>query len=405
MLTMSRYAFSLFDIAIQALPPKVRGKFVTNSAIIKLLVGNGGLRCGGERIKAAGFEGKWTASVEATPPGETELVAQLMNSLALMKREQDGFPSAYIPAHEWRCLLEDQWKRPLQYTRDHDVAKMASFLRNFFRNEGLSGFWGQSNMFEQFQLKDSLWDLRGEYVMYLEMEVLNEFLPDWDVADLAAPEVGNPWGYKVRGSLLYEPVFTYFLQAEYINRLVQCAARPVVLEIGGGFGGLASHLLKRNPSLRYVGLDLPENVVIQSYYLSCVFPELKVYVHNEDFISLDSAMLESYDVVLLPNYCLPKVQAGVIDMLVNVRSLSEMSKETIAEYFEQIDRIKPAYFFHENIFKDRGDGLHGIPSSKFPALKNYRLVHSGPSRWVRYGADSIYPCHENLFQCNDKLAF
>jgi hypothetical protein len=100
---------------------------------------------------------------------------------------------------------------------------------------------------------------------------------------------------------------------------------------------------------------------------------------------------------LLPNFALPDIGTAVADLLVNVRSLSEMPVETIEEYLRQIDRIGRLFFFHENIFKERRDGLHGVPSSKFPILDNFLLVAESESRWPRYNKNSAYPCHENLY--------
>lgn len=397
---ISKFTLQLSDILLRVAPGSITDRFLVNIAIVKFLMQSGGIKNSKAKLRALGFQGKWTDSVEVSPAGESRLVTLLMQALNIMKVQQDALPPAYLPSHEWRRLLEDQWSCPLSFARDGDVVGMSAFLRNFFRNEGLSGFWGQRNMFQIFKSADAVREHIGECLMHLDMEVLNEYLDDWTVDDLDAPRVGNPWGYKVKNKLIYEPAFSYFSQAEFVDRLIGGGTgSPVVLEIGGGFGGLASHLIKRNKKIKYIGLDLPENVIIQTYYLSCVFPELNVYCYNEEFKKLDQCMLDNFDIIILPNYRLAQIDEGLIDMLVNIRSLSEMSMETISEYYSQIERVKPKYYFHENIYKDRGDGLHGIPSNRFPVLKNYRLIYSSPSRWPKYGADSIYPCHENLYQC------
>ena len=72
--------------------------------------------------------------------------------------------------------------------------------------------------------------------------------PDSDVTELDAPRIGNPWGYSFNGALLYEPAFEYDYHSSYFTRLLAGIEKAVVLEIGGGFGGLAYHLLKRKKS-------------------------------------------------------------------------------------------------------------------------------------------------------------
>jgi putative sugar O-methyltransferase len=348
-------------------------------------------------LQTCGFRGKWTESVEKTPVGEGVLVARLMGSLRRMKAEQRHWPSAY-DAGWWGDFLCEQWRQPHSYVDRWDVAKMATFLRNFFRNQGISGFWAQTDLFNRFSASHSEYDLLDAFHIAGELKILAEYNLDWSAEKLDAPRVGNPWGYAYQGALLYEPVCQYFAQAAFLDTLLGNVESPIILEIGGGFGGLASFLLRRSRRMKYVGVDLPENLTIQAYYLSCVFPHLRVYVYDEDFRSLDREMAEAYDVVLLPTASLPAVASELVDLIVNVRSLSEMKQEQINEYFAQIARLKPRFFFHENIFKPRVDGLPGIPSASFPYLEEFVLLHTGPSRWPRYGPDSVYPCHENLFQ-------
>lgn len=221
--------------------------------------------------------------------------------------------------------------------------------------------------------------------------------PDVPTSELDAPAVGNPWGYVVDGQLLYEPVCEYHYHAYYTRKLMSSVPSPVVLEIGGGFGGLAYQLLKRGTDVTYIGLDLPEASFLQAYYLASTLPHLKIRTFQSADERITSEMLQEYDVVLMPNFMLPQIDAGVVDLALNIRSLSEMPAQTIAEYLAQLDRIGPLFVFHENLSRERKDGLHGIPSSEFPALKNYVQVTEAESRWPRYDRSSGYPCHENLF--------
>ncbi len=109
--------------------------------------------------------------------------------------------------------------------------------------------------------------------------------------------------------------------------------------------------------------------------------------------------IEDYNIILLPNFVLPKIESGVADLVINVRSLSEMLFETIEEYLHQIERLTRLFFFHENIFMSRSDKLHGIPSSEFPKMPSLALIAESESRWPKYQATSGsgYPCRENLY--------
>lgn len=156
-------------------------------------------------------------------------------------------------------------------------------------------------------------------------------------------------------------------------------------------------MLRRRPSIKYIGFDLPENLLIQTYYLSCLFPNARIAVYQEGTRPLTLKQLDNYDIVLLPNFELKRTDSLIADLIVNVRSLSEMSYETIAEYFAQIDRVGRLFFSHENIYKPRKDHLWGIPSTAFPSLKKFTQIVANESRWPKYNGDSAYPCQENLF--------
>ena len=112
---------------------------------------------------------------------------------------------------------------------------------------------------------------------------------------------------------------------------------------------------------------------------------------------LNQETLDGYDVVLMPNFVLPYMESAMVDLIVNIRCLAKISWETIAEYMKQIDRISRLFFYHENIFKARLDGEHGIPSSQFPELRNFKIVATRESRWPTYNTSSAYPCQENLY--------
>lgn len=276
------------------------------------------------------------------------------------------------------------------------------YLRNFFRNDSVWGLWDKRNYpFVYFLNMSSLDVALKNRIMSAHHHAWKEAFPSLDSSDLEAPRIGNPWGYIFQGHLVYEPAFEYNFQAHYIDHLLYEKDSPMILEIGGGFGGLAYHLLKNlKRPVKYIGLDLPEKMLLQSYYLSCSFPELRLFSY--DGMGWPDNP-DDYDVILLPNFLLNKVPDMYADMLVNFRSLSEMSYETISEYLKQFDRIGRLFFYHKNIHRKRKEDTHGIPSMDFPRLRTFTEVYSCESRWLKYGADSVYPFHENLFVKKGRL--
>lgn len=344
-----------------------------------------------------GIEGMMVDSLEKTPERESAIVGSVVNSFIVAKRIQKEAASTYLPESDWKDIFDIQREKYYQAIYKKEIEKVAEFLRNFFRNEGISGFWSGEKVFENFVKLQGKNSIRRASLMNTQLKTWQSWRPGIPIKELEAPRIGNPWGYVAEDSLLIEPVLEYNFQANYFKEILSEIENPLILEIGGGFGGLGYQILRNIPNVKYIGIDLPENLLIQSYYLTCAFPELKVMLYSENTgkLSLDKTL--EYDIILLPNFMLPQIDSKLAHLIVNTRSLSEMTMETIIEYHKQIDRIGRLYFFHENIFKTRRDTLHGIPISKFPKLDNFVLLSRSESRWPRYQKDSPYPCQETLF--------
>lgn len=343
------------------------------------------------------FEGIMIDSIELTPKNELATIKKLIASYSAAKEQQPVVARPYLPGAEWKIVLDTEWQVYRDAIARNDVKLLAHMLRNFFRNEALSGFWGPNHMFTSFC------DLEGDArtsrsnLMMAQYEEWRSLFPTKPLEELDAPRIGNPWGYILGGKVLYEPVFEYHYQADYFQSLLAHLETPIVLEIGGGFGGLAYHILKRAPVVKYIGLDLPENILLQAYYLSCAFPGARMLTYSKEITRLDLKTIDAYDIILMPNFMMPQIASCTADLIVNVRGLSEMPSETIEEYIHQIDRIGRLWFFHENIFRARTDGWFGIPSADFAKPINHVLVAASKSRWPRYGAQTSYPCQENLY--------
>jgi putative sugar O-methyltransferase len=215
---------------------------------------------------------------------------------------------------------------------------------------------------------------------------------------LSPPPVGDPWGYVVDGKVVMADSLRHDSYAWRAHDLLAGIDRPVVAEIGGGYGGFAYFLLMRSGNATYINFDLPEILVMASYYLMSVFPEKKILLFGESPHSrIDQDTIVSHDIVLMPNHQLPGLASESVDLFVNTRSLSEMSYNTVAEYLRQVGRTCRRYFFHENsnTEKEKPGGHVEVPSSRFPMPEGvFRRIYRAPSPWA--GGRSRY--WEHLYE-------
>jgi len=157
-------------------------------------------------------------------------------------------------------------------------------------------------------------------------------------------------GWWVDGVLLnydtvrYQERVTLLYHGGMMKKL-QRRNRVRILEIGGGYGALASAILSIFPSCEYWICDLPESLLFSALNLSLTQPaSVNVY---------DEAGGDDPGVVLLPNYRFPEIVAGAgrsFDLVINTLSFAEMSEHQITQYASGIARLigRSGVLFEQN---------------------------------------------------------
>ena len=91
------------------------------------------------------------------------------------------------------------------------------------------------------------------------------------------------FGHEIDGRLCNIDTLKYFEvligmeRAGVLGALRGAAQRPVVLEIGAGWGGFAYQLKRLFPDVTYVIVDLPELFLFSATYLATTFPDAKTW--------------------------------------------------------------------------------------------------------------------------------
>ena len=123
--------------------------------------------------------------------------------------------------------------------------------------------------------------------------------------------------------------------------------RNLVLEVGGGYGGLAHHLSNILKNVTYVIVDLPETLLFSAAYISLQNPDKKIYLYDSaDFSEfINGGQAGSYDFVLIPNYRLPSLNDWEFKLVINMISFQEMSAPQVNDYLQRaLDPTKsPSY--------------------------------------------------------------
>lgn len=326
------------------------------------------------------------------------LIKRIATAYHRAKHAQQGAPLAYQPGGEWKADIHTRRAEYLAALSDEDLSCLETLLENFFRNSGGAGLitYGYYGDIATGALLTQQWFVN---CVLQDLATWKSVIDEPDVSRLAAPPIGNPWGYLVEGHLVTSVSCRHHYYASRVADLLADVTSPVVAEIGGGFGGFAYHLLSSRRSYTYLNFDLPEVLLIAQYYLLSAFPERRVLLFGErDEEEISRDVLDRYDIILMPNCLLPKLAAHSVDLVINTGSLSEMDYHTIEEYLSQIARICKVYLFHENSDREvsNGFGHVEVPSSKFPISRNiFQRMYKFPSLWG--GSGGRY--WEHLYQC------
>lgn len=316
-------------------------------------------------------------------PAQEELIERLLRAYHNAKKEQKDQPAPYQLSGQWLDTLRKRQPQYLKCLHNHDIKCLSDLLANFFRNQFSSGFIpSYENLFKAGKLVK-----RGFVINILkDYETWKAFVDHADLKDLNAPDCGNPWGYMLDGNLIMPVSFRHDYYSFHIHNLLKNLKSVVVAEIGGGFGGVASCVLRRIESVKYLDFDLPESILIISYYLLNIFPEKRFLLFGESESKiLSPEVLASYDIILLPNFCLTRLESMSVDLFLNTRSMSEMNYDTVQEYVSEVSRLCKYYFLHDNSdesISKKGYAVPEIPASHFPVPRNFERIYKSISPWV-----------------------
>ncbi|NQV55746.1 MAG: putative sugar O-methyltransferase [Rhodospirillales bacterium] len=187
----------------------------------------------------------------------------------------------------------------------------------------------------------------------------------------------DTYAYQERLCLMYENGLI-----DHLNERMGQAGAIRIIEIGGGYGGLAYHLMKLfGEKLRYAIIDIPESLAFSSVYLETLFPDLDNRFELDAPFGLAAAPGFSF----VPNTIYSGIELdGPVDLVINTLSLSEMSDAQIHDYCNSVSRFigDRGMFFEQNHQSDHlGPG--DIPPNYFKNLRKFEtriLPSSFPAR-------------------------
>ncbi len=150
---------------------------------------------------------------------------------------------------------------------------------------------------------------------------------------------------------------------------------PRILEIGGGYGGLAAVCMKFNPRTSYIITDLEETMFFQAVNLANQFGFDSIELCNDGIPN--GGVLTPGSFYLLPQSLSDSLVSTSIDIAINQQSMQEMTIKQISHYCAIIRSISPLFFsFNSDQHKQESvegmgivQSLQAFLDNQFPRIK------------------------------------
>ena len=204
------------------------------------------------------------------------------------------------------------------------------------------------------------------------------------------PDVGATYGIRIGGRLISwdtpDQLYAAARLMEAIRTYVSAPRRPLrVVEIGGGYGGMAYWLLQMT-DLRYAIVDLPAVNVLQGYFLSQALGSSEVSLYGEP----------PARVAILPTHALADIDLP-FDVLANKDSMPEIPEPALLEYLTWARAGCSGIFYSYN--QEAAAPFDGTPQNVVPdvlaRIGGFTRLRRDAS-WLRRGyAEEIYMAPES----------
>jgi hypothetical protein len=318
---------------------------------------------------------------------DTALLERICRAYIRASEQESLSRQEYNPTGWWQDVRQGSLGPVRRALATHDTGALGAMYRNFFRDPCSTGLIGLNLNLAKACFGEKIHDLHRHFLLsdalyridYWKTKTADRF----SVSDLAGPRTGNPFGVPINGTLVSTGAEYQHYCAQRIRGLT-ASPDALVVEIGGGFGGMAYYLLRDNPEFTYINFDVPESLALTAYYLIKAFPRLKFLLYGEE--ALTHASLTGSSVILMPPFELPNVPSKSVDVTFSSHTISDLSTSAKIAYLNEIARMTRTSFMNignaagsallDDIIRTQ-DAPLGLVEKRASGWNSHRVVNAG----------------------------
>jgi len=319
---------------------------------------------------------------------DTEILRRICKAYARAIKDEPFAPEAYRASGWWQRVRDSSLGPVMRALAAQDIPALAHMYRNFFRDACSTGLVSVPYSMSNAYFSEKIRNLHRRFYLGNALQTLDYWEKQtggsFQLHALAGPDIGNPFGILLNGTLVRTgAAYQHYAARGIIENLDSMPA--TVVEIGGGYGGTAYYLLRDRPGVRYIDFDVPESLALTSYYLLRSFPQLTFLLYGEDNHAANT--FADADVVLMPTYAIDSLPDRIADVVFSSHALSDLSSGAMEVYLPTVERITKGRFLYIGDAK----GVRLIESSARRSLHHLQLRERKDSLWNRTvtGAEEV----------------
>lgn len=316
----------------------------------------------------------WSPESVAPNHSERPLVERIFAAYRRAKTDQGREDPVFLPADLWQKLFERSYADLISAGKTGQLDRFHFFLSNF---GSLSGYTGINHSHLVREHSRTASGRRS-----FERRIMAPMIDWWlkyegvarDLSELSAPRHGNQCGAIIENRFVGVDAILNEFYARTIARLI-AEDRPIIAELGAGYGILFHFLSRSLRNFCYLDFDLPETLSCATYYLMKAFPDKRFLLYGEGVI--DDEALEHNDFIMFPSYRIGNLPDRAVDMFLNNSSLGEMKPDTCRRFVSEICRTANRFWHmnHEYLRNSFGDGTASLVNREYPVpTDSFRLV-------------------------------
>ncbi|MEP6925002.1 MAG: putative sugar O-methyltransferase [Pyrinomonadaceae bacterium] len=370
---------------------RVSRKLKTGTATkIGAATGYLGLRSTDKKLSIAEGFADHRNKINTDSEQEQEIINRIVSAYRLAKEDWKLAPAQFQIRGLWAEWIEVNYGNLLAAVNADDYHKISNILQNFGREQFAVGTG--SSYDDVVHYKTSL--VGRAYVKTVWCDYRDKLVDaGFDLSKITHPNIGNPAGFRVNEQVIPTETLRHAYNALAITNLLRNFKKPVIFEIGGGFGGQTFQTVYQlrengNPIGKYLDFDIPEVQIVVSYFLLWAFPELNVRLYGEGAVSATDA--EDFEIGIFPHFAIDKLTNLSADLVFNSNSFAEMDETAAKHYLAVTNRICRQYFMHINHesrfvfnYPDGSESRNALGSELVPETAKFKRIYKRPRLFQR----------------------